>query len=114
MTQISNIVSLATCVCAQDGIVSETELKTIRELVSKNFSKIGKDKFDSMIDNFFQEDKSLETYFEALQADENLEQIIKICHDSAESDGLEARENIALIKLIRLAGKTPEDYFKDA
>ena len=40
MTQISNIVSLATCVCAQDGIVSETELKTIRELVSKNFQKL--------------------------------------------------------------------------
>ncbi len=114
MTQISNIVSLAACVCAQDGIISETELDAIREMVSEKFSQITKDDFNSMIDNFFLEDKSLETYYENLQSSEDLNEIINICHASAASDGLEPRENIALIKLIRLAGQNPEEYFKDA
>ena len=113
MIHIKSIISLATCVCAQDGVVSEIELDTIFHMISESNYKIEKSEFNLIIDQFFEEDKSLEFYFEGLERDDDYDFIVKLCHESAASDGLEARENMALIKLLRMMGRDPEDFFNN-
>jgi len=95
---IKKIVKLVVCVSAQDGIISKIELETAFKLINKKIGNIDKELFDSLIVEFFEEDSTLEDYLLAIPKEHNPETILKICYQSAISDGLDIRENIAFDK----------------
>ena len=95
---INKIVKLVACVCAQDGIISKTELETAFKLINKQIGNLNQKLFDSLIVEFFEEDSTLEDYLLSISDEINQEVILEICSQSAKSDGLDIKENIAFNK----------------
>jgi len=96
--EIKKIVKLVLCICAQDGMISTMELQTAFKLIKKKIGNINKELFDSLIVEFFEEDSTLEDYLLAIPKEHNPKIVLEICHQSATSDGLDIRENIAFDK----------------
>tara|TARA_Y100000768_G_scaffold41107_1_gene26962 strand:+ start:823 stop:1176 length:354 start_codon:yes stop_codon:yes gene_type:complete len=109
----ANEIKLVAAVCVQDEVISSAELdSTFNEL--NKFGKIESDDFDFIIDEFFEEEETLEEYFFNCQNSQiPLKDLIRICKIAATSDGFELRENLAFIKLCRLANLDPKNYFND-
>lgn len=92
-----DIINFALYICAQDGIISETESDKIHELINKEY-KFTRKKFDSLIDDFFSSEDFLEDHIGRLSNDVQKKLALKISKESASSDGLDIRENIAFCK----------------
>ena len=101
MDGIKDIVKLVCAVCAQDGIISSTELSAAFRLINSSFAKISKKDFDSLVEEFFEEDRNLENYLNSLPESIDIEKILKVCFESAGSDGLDVRENFAFDKICK-------------
>ena len=95
---ISEIVKVAICICAEDGIVSETEENLVYELISKRFPDYSLKSFNDAVDDFFASKMQLEDYLSAITDPELQEITLDIGTKSAASDGLDFRENIAVKK----------------
>jgi len=106
------IIKLVACVCAQDGIVSQVELETALKLIDKEIEKTSKKVFYSQIEKFFDEDLSLEEYLLAVPKNLNPDTILNICYQSAISDGLEIRENLAFDKACKFWDKDINNFSK--
>ena len=106
-------VKLILCISAQDGVISETELDTAYKLINDRFDKISKQKFEELIDEFFNEDYALEEYLLKLNDSEEFQEILKISYKSATSDGLDIRENLAFDKACKHWGEALEDYIEE-
>jgi hypothetical protein len=95
---ISEIVKVAICICAEDGLVSETEENAVYELISKRFPNYSQDSFSKAVKDFFSSDKQLEDYLKVITDPELQKFTLEIGKVSAASDGLDFRENIAVEK----------------
>tara|TARA_B110000008_G_C16703345_1_gene457701 strand:- start:179 stop:523 length:345 start_codon:yes stop_codon:yes gene_type:complete len=104
------VTKLICAVCAQDGIISNIELNTTFKLVNASFGKISKKEFDLIVEEFFDEDKNLEKYLIGLPELVDVNQILKICFESAGSDGLDVRENFAFDKVCKFFQVDTENY----
>ena len=108
---IKKVAKLVACVAAQDGIISKVELDTAFKLINKRLENINKESFDSCIFEFFEEELTIENYLLAIPMKYNPEIILEICNQSATSDGLEIRENLAFDKACKFWGKDISDYY---
>ena len=106
-------VKLILCISAQDGVISETELDTAYKLINDQFDKISKQKFEELIDEFFNEDYALEEYLLKLNDSDEFQEILKISYKSATSEGLDIRENLAFDKACKHWGEALEDYIEE-
>ena len=106
-------VKLILCISAQDGVISETELDTAYKLINDQVDKISKQKFEELIDEFFNEDYALEEYLLKLNDSDEFQEILKISYKSATSDGLDIRENLAFDKACKHWGEALEDYIEE-
>ena len=106
-------VKLILCISAQDGVISETELDTAYKLINDQFDKISKQKFEELIDEFFNEDYALEEYLLKLNDSDEFQEILKISYKSATRDGLDIRENLAFDKACKHWGEALEDYIEE-
>ena len=98
---IQNIVKMAACICAQDGIISQTELDYMYDNLSRFNTNLEKHEFDQLIDDYFAEEKSVKDYcLEINNVDKDI--LLKFCLDSASSDGLEPEENKAYLQAERI------------
>ena len=95
---ISEIVKVAICICAEDGIVSESEENLVYELVTKNFPEYSQKNFSDAVDDFFSSEMQLEDYLSAIKDPELQKLTLDISTQSAAIDGLDFRENIAIQK----------------
>ena len=95
--QYKDILNLALCICAQDGVISETELKTLYKHLNK-LTKVSKKDFDLGIENFFDNKLGLEEYLQKVSKLGLNQQILDLCLEAASSDGLNIKENIAFQK----------------
>lgn len=95
---ISEIVKVAMCICAEDGIVSESEENLVYELVTKNFPEYSQKNFNDAVDDFFSSEMQLEDYLSAIKDPELQKLTLDISTQSAAIDGLDFRENIAVQK----------------
>lgn len=95
---ISEIVKVAICVCAEDGIVSESEENLVYELVKKSFPEYSQKNFNDAVDDFFSSEMQLEDYLSAIKDPELQKLTLDISTQSAAIDGLDFRENIAVQK----------------
>ena len=101
----TEVVNIALTICARDGILSGTELSTLREKFPEYFKvKIEEKDFEAMVDDFFQSDKQIEAYLEPITDQELRRSVLIISMESAASDGLDIRENIAFEKAMMIWG----------
>ena len=100
MKNAINTIKLSACISAQDGVISNRELDTCFELISEKYTEIDKDLFDATIDAFFDENLSLDDYLQNMLAQDHNDNknILKICYESAISDGFDIKENLAFTK----------------
>ena len=108
---VKKVTKLVACVAAQDGIISKVELDTAFKLINKRIENINKDSFDSYILEFFEEELTLEDYILAIPKKYNPEIILEICYQSATSDGLEIRENLAFDKACKFWEKDVSKFY---
>ena len=95
INKVDNIVKLAACICAQDGIISQTELDFMQKNVHV-FDKVVDEKdFDNLIDAYFEEDKTVLDYCNKIDTSLDIDRILQFCLESASSDELDPEENKA-------------------
>jgi hypothetical protein len=97
---ISSIVKVAICICAQDGLVSETEENKVYELIAKRFPNYPQESFKVAVDEFFSSELQIEDYMTKITDPELQKFTFQIAKESATSDGLDIRENIAVVKAV--------------
>lgn len=107
---VKKIIKLVLCISAQDGIISQVELETSYKLINDLVDKIDRNSFNSVVREFFDEESSLEEYIVRIPQEIDPNIILKICHKSALSDGLDIRENIAFDKACKFWGVDPDIY----
>ena len=95
---ISALVKVAICICARDGILSETEESKVFELISERFPDYSQDAFNKAVSDFFCSECQIEDYLEAITDPEIQKFTLTMAKVSAASDGLDFRENIAIEK----------------
>ena len=114
MEKAISTIKLSACISAQDGVISNRELDKCFELVSDLFQGVTKEIFDETIDSFFDENLALEDYLEIINLyDVDKYAVLKICFESAISDGFEIRENLAFVKACDFLA-IPKEEFLDA
>jgi len=107
---VNKIVKLVACISAQDGIISKTELETAFKLINKQLGNINQKLFNTLIVEFFEEDSTLEDYLLSISNEIDPEVILEICSESAKSDGLDIRENIAFDKACKFWQRDVSSY----
>ena len=107
MNPIEVALDICLAVCAQDGLVSDLEEKTLAAIFEHEFN-LDKRKFDEFVDNFFASDESIESYLSKLNDDSLHLRIIEYSEKAASSDGLDIRENIAFQKVKLFLGADNE------
>ena len=105
---ISSIVKVAISICAKDGLVSETEENRVFELISKRFPDFTQDAFNRALDEFFSSEQQIEDYMADITDPELQKYTFELAVDSATSDGLDIRENIAAEKASQIWNLTNE------
>tara|TARA_Y100000746_G_C15205343_1_gene327138 strand:- start:123 stop:470 length:348 start_codon:yes stop_codon:yes gene_type:complete len=111
MNEVINVIKLSACISAQDGVISNRELDTCLELVSDAFKGVTKDVFDQAIDDFFDENMDLEDYLEKINSNTvDKFTVLKICYESAISDGFDIRENLAFTKACKFFDLQEKDF----
>ena len=95
MNKVDNIVKLAACICAQDGIISQTELDFMQENIGMFDAEINEKDFNSLIDAYFQEEKTVLDYCNKIDTSSDVDRILQFCLESASSDELDPEENKA-------------------
>ena len=101
---IEIVIKVAACVCGKDGVISEAEENKIYELIQIKDSSISKEKFNKVLDDFFESTEQIEDYLLDVNTDDDRKFIIELCELSASADGLDIKENIALHKVKLILG----------
>lgn len=90
-------------VCAHDGLISEAEAEELAHLFFEHFS-VSSVEFEVHLENFFESSEELEQLTQKLAGSIDRGLILEIAKRGASADGLDIRENIALLKVERLMG----------
>lgn len=101
---IEIVIKVAACVCGKDGVISEAEENKIYELIQIKDSSVSKEKFNKVLDDFFESTEQIEDYLLDVNTDDDRKFIIELCELSASADGLDIKENIALHKVKLILG----------
>ena len=115
---VKNIVNLAACICAQDGVISSKEettmFKSINLFLKENEQKqMTKEQFDNLLNDFFEQSFQLEDYTKPFTDSKEISAVLNISRLSASSDGMEIRENIALRKVLILFELDIEEFLNE-
>lgn len=99
------IVKIAACVCGKDGVISQAEEEAIFETVVSNYPHYALERFNQIVDEFFDETMQLEDYLNHVSGLNTHNFIVTLCELSASADGLDIKENIALNKVKLILGE---------
>ena len=86
--------NLALAICGHDGYLSDTELGVLNEYFCTTYS-MSEDNFVAAVDAFFESEEQLEVLVAAVT---DTEAALDIAEEAAASDGLDPRENFALVR----------------
>jgi len=93
--QIGDILAIVLCIASKDGIISETELATIKKEFSNFFTiKLTDRKVNSALEDFFSSNDQIEDYLEKINDEELRKPILRLSLITAASDGFDIKENI--------------------
>lgn len=101
---ITASVKVAACVCAIDGLISQSEEEIIFQIVLEKFPEYKLDSFNAAIEDFFESSDQIEDYLTAITNQEMRNFTMHLCKKSASADGLDFRENLAIQKACLIWG----------
>lgn len=99
-----SIIKVALYISSNDGVLSNEEEVELIRLAKHSFSNINRKVIDSWIDEFFEEDLQLESYCDELTDNKNRILALNIAVETASADGLDIKENLALLKVMNYWG----------
>jgi hypothetical protein len=99
--QVKAQINLALAVCAHDGLISDMEISSLRSHFC-GLDKITEAELDRLVDDFFEQDLSLEQLFAAV---DDSDYALRISAEAASADGLDIRENFALERCYRFSAE---------
>ncbi len=85
-------IALALAICAHDGLLSDAEIASLRSTYCDT-GRVKNSEMEQIIDVFFEEDKTLEELFSAV---DDVDFTLQISEEAASADGLDLKENFAL------------------
>jgi len=91
--QIEHEIMLVMGICAHDGLLSSQELDQIKSAYIKDLQN--DIEFEGLIDRFFDTTATLEQLFGQVA---NVERALSVAEIAAAADGLDIRENLALLR----------------
>jgi len=91
-------VLLCLAICAQDGILSSSELELIESYFNEKHG-ITSAEFENTIDRFFEENETIEEIFRKV---DDPAEILEVALRAAAADGLELRESFAYEKCLKM------------
>lgn len=103
---LDNVIKVAACVCGKDGVISQIEEECIYNTIRSQNPSYSIERFNQVIDEFFNETYQLEYYLEIISEINIKEFTIHLCEVSASADGLDIKENIALNKVKLILDKS--------
>lgn len=95
---------IAACICGKDGVISEVEESTLYKCLLKRFPDLSEEQFHQALDEFFESSEQIEDYLSLIENTDLRRFTLKIAEESASSDGLDIKENIALDKAYLMWG----------
>lgn len=101
---VHEIVGLSLCMCAVDGLVSDTEENELKKELLSTYPTVDLGLIEKWIDDFFDSDLQIEDYALAIPDTENRLIALRIGAHAAGSDGLDIKESLALLKVCALYG----------
>ena len=111
MNEVIDVIKLSACISAQDGVISNRELDTCRNLIRDTYGDVTDESFDQAIDDFFDENLDLEDYLEKVKSHKmDNHRILKISYESAISDGFDIRENLAFTKACKFFDVSEKEF----
>ncbi len=110
---VREIVGLSLCLCAVDGLVSDTEESELKKEIIKTYPNIDIMQIDDWIDEFFDSDLQIEEYAMAIPDHDSRLSALRIGTYAAASDGLDLKESLSLLKVCSLYGIAIEGVLND-
>jgi len=99
------VIKIVACVCGKDGLISQAEEDAIYYGIKLRTSDYSFERFNEVLETFFDESYQIEDYLEKITDSELSEFTINLCESSASADGLDIKENIALNKVKLILGR---------
>jgi len=103
-SEVAAIVNVAASICAKDGVLSESEERMIYKMVCEEYKNYSFEYFDDVLNDFFSSDKQIEEYLAEIKDEKVRRFSLKVARTSASEDGLDIRENIALMRASEIWG----------
>ncbi len=100
MVYEETLIKIALYVACNDGVFSEEEEEQLVKLSIKNFPSIDQMKIANWIDEFFDENLTLENYCDKIADIEGRLLALRIAIETASADGLDLKENLALSRVM--------------
>tara|TARA_X000000950_G_scaffold273930_1_gene358319 strand:- start:3582 stop:3941 length:360 start_codon:yes stop_codon:yes gene_type:complete len=113
---MKNIVNFVCLICAQDGVISSSELKRLFDLLTLHketldLGEFSQEEFDELVVSFFSSTETLEDILSTIPKDK-LSLIMWIAKESAEADELDIRENIEYDRALKISNISIEEEAK--
>jgi len=97
-------VKIDACICAKDGIISQAEEERIRDMICERFLEAEESEFDESIQVFVDSEVGIKEYLSFVTGPELRTFVLQLAEANASADGLDPRENVALIKSYEIWG----------
>jgi hypothetical protein len=110
---VRDIVGLSLCLCAVDGLVSDTEESELKKEIIKTYPNIDINQIENWIDEFFDSDLQIEEYAIAIPDYKSRLLALRIGTCAAASDGLNLKESLSLLKVCSLYGINIKEVLND-
>ena len=108
--QVRDILAIVLCIASKDGIISETELTTLKQEFSNIFTlKLTDKQNNEALEDFFSSNDQIEDYLEKIKDHELRIPILRISLISAASDGFDIKENIGYQKALMIWNLSHEE-----
>lgn len=100
MSLEKDIVKIALYVACNDGLLSDQEEQQLIESSIKHLPNLNPDSLTSWIEEFFAEEVHFENYCSRVTDHDRRIAVLDIAFEAAAADGLDPRENQALLRII--------------
>ncbi|MBE66635.1 MAG: hypothetical protein CMQ30_08215 [Gammaproteobacteria bacterium] len=108
--QVQDILAIVLCIASKDGIISQTELTTLKKEFSNIFTlKLTDKQNNQALEDFFSSNDQIEDYLEKIEDHELRIPILRLSLISAASDGFDIKENIGYQKALMIWNLSNEE-----
>jgi hypothetical protein len=98
ITEIKACIKVAAAACGEDGIISSEEEAEMFRLLKERFHEMTEELFEESLAEYFDAELQIEEYLELIVDVQLRPFVLRLAELSASADGLDPRENVALVR----------------